>query len=369
MNRVFKQNTFISHSSNNAIIAEQLGAFLKNHKIPNDKIFCSSVLGQGINNGEKLNDTILKALKKAKIIIYILSQDSLNSDYCIEELGVGWYLSSTKQAYCFYLRLPDIELSELCGFVNSKIDKFSVLNNSDDLTLFVENICKILKITTLKPSEIASNIRSFLSAINDECNQLIAKKVEAERRENERLYRVKKLEDELTQKEQIISELNTTLKTEREQKNSKALKDELDNICKYIGRLGSIYCIDSLTIKNINNKSFWFDIIHRYKEILNNLEIEYYCYNIERLIAQIYIAYGDFKNGYVHFKYAILNAEYIYYHAIENFVKEYPLSLSEIISILKEKIQILRDGDAKDATNGCMLKLEEREAKIIAASD
>ena len=66
----------------------------------------------------------------------------------MEELGVGWYLSQRNKVSCFYLVLPDIELSDLRGFVNSKIDKFSFLDDthSGDLGLFAENICEKLKV-------------------------------------------------------------------------------------------------------------------------------------------------------------------------------------------------------------------------------
>ncbi len=53
-----KPTVFISHSSDNSEIAEQLTSLLRNIGISNDQIFCSSVLGQGVNNGEKLNDII-----------------------------------------------------------------------------------------------------------------------------------------------------------------------------------------------------------------------------------------------------------------------------------------------------------------------
>ena len=74
MHKLFKKDIFISHSSINAPIAEQLGAFLKHLGISSDRIFCSSVLGQGVNNGEKLNDAVFSAIKDAKIIIYIVSR-------------------------------------------------------------------------------------------------------------------------------------------------------------------------------------------------------------------------------------------------------------------------------------------------------
>ena len=110
---LFDKNIFISHSSVNKEIAEHLSAYLIRVGVKEKNIFCSSIMGQGVGNGEKLNAAIGKAIRKSKLIIYLLSHDFINSSYCMEELGVGWYLAQYHKAMCFYLVLPDISLSEL----------------------------------------------------------------------------------------------------------------------------------------------------------------------------------------------------------------------------------------------------------------
>ena len=124
----FNKNVFISHSSANKEIAEHLSAYLIRIGVNEKNIFCSSIIGQGVANGEKLNDAIGKAIRKSKLIVFLLSRDFLDSSYCMEELGAGWYLNQHQGAICFYLVLPDMELSDLSGFVNSKVDKFSFID-------------------------------------------------------------------------------------------------------------------------------------------------------------------------------------------------------------------------------------------------
>ena len=114
-----KKNIFISHSSENKEIAEQLCAFITRLGIKESRIFCSSIVGQGVKNGEKLNDAISVSINKSQVIVYIISRDFIESSYCMEELGIGWYLSQFKKVSCFYLILPVIDLSVLKGFVNS----------------------------------------------------------------------------------------------------------------------------------------------------------------------------------------------------------------------------------------------------------
>ena len=119
-----KRNIFISHSSENKEIALQFSAFLAGLGFPRENIFCSSIIGQGIQGNEELNKKISESIKKSKAIIFLISDDFLKSSYCMEELGVGWYLSQNKKANCFYFVLPDIKLDEVKGFVNSKIKSF-----------------------------------------------------------------------------------------------------------------------------------------------------------------------------------------------------------------------------------------------------
>ena len=62
----WKKNIFVSHSSENKEIAEQLCAFLTRLGVEESRIFCSSIVGQGVNNGEKLNDAIAKSINLSK---------------------------------------------------------------------------------------------------------------------------------------------------------------------------------------------------------------------------------------------------------------------------------------------------------------
>ena len=294
-----------------------------------------------------------------------VSRDFLLSNYCIEELGVGWYLSSAKLSKCYYFRLPDIELSDLSGFVNSKIDKFSILYDNNDLSLFVENICKYLKIKIPKLTIVTNFIKSFLSSIKSECDKTLERKTESEKLEIQRLNKVEVLEKELALKTKQLTESNEKFQTAREKQDASALKAELEILCRYIGRLGSVECPRSSYIKNIY-KGFWYGIVDRYMELLKQLNVNPKSAEMERLIAQIYVTYGDFTNAYIHIKNAIQIADYTPYLTIRSFVDEYPYSLSEIILLLKECVQGCSDEMSKDLTLDSIGKLESRETKFAS---
>ena len=166
-----------------------------------------------MGNGEKLNDAICKAIKKSKLLIYLLSNDFLNSSYCMEELGIGWYLESLKRATCFYLILPDIDLSELKGFINSKINKFSFvdLEHKEDLGLFAIDVTKKLGIKTPAHQIVLNASKTFFSA----SEALLIKT--KERRDNSKKndeYKKKEIQDLKHKLEEKIGIINN-LKQQR----------------------------------------------------------------------------------------------------------------------------------------------------------
>ena len=74
---------FISHSSKDIELILQLNDFLYGLGIPKDKIFCSSIEGQGVKQGNRIEDTVKMHLSKSAIIIYVLSRNFLESQSCM----------------------------------------------------------------------------------------------------------------------------------------------------------------------------------------------------------------------------------------------------------------------------------------------
>ena len=82
---------FISHSSKDDIVPLFVD-YLISIGIPNKNIFCSSLEGNGVKNGERINDTIRSELQNASMVIYLITSNFLKSTYCTQELGASWLL-------------------------------------------------------------------------------------------------------------------------------------------------------------------------------------------------------------------------------------------------------------------------------------
>lgn len=152
-------SVFISHSSKDIEFILQLNDFLYGLGIPKDKIFCSSIEGQGVKQGNRIEDTVKLHLSKSAIIIYVLSQNFLESQACMQELGVGWMSNDTKK--CFYFKLNDITMDEIKGFLNTSY-KFTMITQ-ESLSEFIDDFCEAARLATIKSSETIKLIKSLMS--------------------------------------------------------------------------------------------------------------------------------------------------------------------------------------------------------------
>lgn len=357
------QTVFISHSSDNSEIAEQLTNLLRNIGISGDQIFCSSVLGQGVDNGEKLNDTIHNSLKSAKVIIYILSDAFLRSSYCLEELGVGWFGSFDNKVKCYYLRLLDFEMQELSGFVNSKIDKFSTISEFDDIILFIENISEEMCLKQQKVSALSSYTKAFINAITYNCLKSIEekkKKIALLEQSKEEIVLVKgKLKDS----EKAIESYKQSFEINKAKSHKNSLMIELLTIESSFNVMGMGTIVSREIV--LSYKQFWFNMANRYEELLKLLGIEAEDGNMERLLSQLYLVCENYKKAYQHFLNAINILDYITKFNMEFFVEAYPYSIKEIILIYDEKYNNMPEGLRRDFIKDSLNYMKAEEIKKI----
>lgn len=365
-----KKNIFISHSSENKEIAEQLCAFITRLGVLENRIFCSSIIGQGVNNGEKLNDAIAKSINRSKVIVYVISRDFLSSSYCMEELGVGWYLSQLKKASCCYLILPDVDLSDLKGFVNSKVDKFSFLDeeHSGDLGLFAENLCEILKIKLPKHSILVNAENTFVSATKVFISSIIEKE-EMIRKEKERKEKeIDDLQNQIQELNKNIDNLKGRLKISYDERSNELLKKELETISERFVYLGYGGGITSKIFKSIY-KEFWFSMTNRYLELKEKLNIDSDD-GMDMLLATIYSANGDLDDAYEQLKLYVQHENSLIFPTFYKNIEIAPSNdMSEIIDILKEKVKREPKGVVQDSYKETVEYLLKRKSKLEGESD
>jgi len=184
------QNIFLSHSSKDTILVEKLNNFLISIGVRSDNIFCSSINGQGVENGKSISESIHKEIKNSKLIIFVITQNFLKSPYCTSELGAGWVLNGDKSSI-YIFKSFDVEVDELNGFVDSNY-KYSLFD-SNGLSELCDIVSDIFEITP-KHSVVAKNTKIFLDEIKSVTHSLVENKhkdIEQLEKEN-----IKKLESQ-----------------------------------------------------------------------------------------------------------------------------------------------------------------------------
>ncbi len=81
---------FISHSSNDSTIVEEMIEILETVGLKSEQVFCSSFEGYGIDLGENFLERIKSELDSNVLVIFILSKNFYASPVSLCEMGAAW---------------------------------------------------------------------------------------------------------------------------------------------------------------------------------------------------------------------------------------------------------------------------------------
>ena len=144
-----KDTIFISHRSTDKEIADMLVDFFAGTGIAKEKVFCSSLPGNDVQ--ERISDEVKTALKRSAINISILSKDYYQSAYCLNEAGILWYDDTP----VIPIALPEINQNNMYGFLNSEY-KLRRLNSDTDVSYIYDAVSEAVSAPHTKASVITS---------------------------------------------------------------------------------------------------------------------------------------------------------------------------------------------------------------------
>lgn len=135
---------FISHDSRDKEVAGLLKEFLED-------IFLQSsvyVSGENINGGDSWFDSIVSALKQSKVIISLISMNSIDNNWVYFETGAG-----VSEGKSIPLLGDNLEFSELAKYPVSSIQtrKF----NSEGIPRLISDVAKLLDVRLPKRENIS----------------------------------------------------------------------------------------------------------------------------------------------------------------------------------------------------------------------
>ena len=108
---------FISHSSKDEAIVTGLVEMLRTIGFNKRNLFCSSVPGYDIPEGEDIYDFLQAKLSGYKLfVVFVLSEAYYNSAACLNEMGAAWVLKANYST----ILLPGFQIPEIKGAVNPR---------------------------------------------------------------------------------------------------------------------------------------------------------------------------------------------------------------------------------------------------------
>ena len=128
---------FISHASIDIEYVEKLVDLFIDMGVREDQIFCSSVPGFGIPEGEDIYEYLREQFNEYELyVVFVLSENYYRSIACMNEMGAAWAL---RQKYTIIL-LPEFEYKKIDGAINPRQISLKL---DDDIQLVQERLGEI----------------------------------------------------------------------------------------------------------------------------------------------------------------------------------------------------------------------------------
>jgi len=150
---------FIIHSSKDKEFVKAITDGLIFLGITDSQIYCSSIENLGTDLGESFHTTIKGRIRCAGAVICVLSEDSVKSEYCLEEIGACMALDKTILPVLVDGSDPNI----MPGFLDSR-HQYSCFDTEAAVNMFLRSVSERVG---AKPDDLAISmgVKTILSSV------------------------------------------------------------------------------------------------------------------------------------------------------------------------------------------------------------
>lgn len=150
-------NVFISHATADSDLALQVARYLRTScNLPEETILCTSARGFGLPTGASWSDALREALVDSALVVFLLSEDFLESRFCGYEMGAVWIAKKSEQR--FPIRLPGVDANILGSLAGAwQAPELS----SDALQELAERVAKLRELPVPHPSSLSRQVNEF----------------------------------------------------------------------------------------------------------------------------------------------------------------------------------------------------------------
>lgn len=147
---------FLSHAKVNEKIADAICTLLGDGlNVVRKNIFCSSLPGQSIPGGFNFVEHIKAKLVESDVVVSVLTQNYLDREFCLAELGACWILEKR----VIPLVVAPLTYSSVKATLSLK--QAWRINDADDLNSFAEDL-----LSKVEPAQWGYAAKKFLDKIN-----------------------------------------------------------------------------------------------------------------------------------------------------------------------------------------------------------
>ncbi|CAK2010898.1 toll/interleukin-1 receptor domain-containing protein [Vibrio crassostreae] len=206
-----KKSVFISHAVKNKELADQLVDLLETGVgVSDSEIFCSSLEGLGIPSGVNFVDFIKEKILEPKVVILLISQDYIQSQFCLAELGASWALSHNVVP----ILIPPLEFKDIKAVLTGV--QLVRINDKDGLNQMQADLLEHLSISGKPFARWESKRNRFLDNISDflveSDSDFISKSQwnDLQKKYDDALGEIESMEGELDSKDELIDMLKNS---------------------------------------------------------------------------------------------------------------------------------------------------------------
>ncbi|MFA4867868.1 MAG: toll/interleukin-1 receptor domain-containing protein [Pedobacter sp.] len=153
---------FISHSSKDIDFVKPFveKVLILGLDIPADRIFCSSMEGQGVKSGQYIPERLRDEINFSCLALLFISKNYKSSEVCLNEVGAAWAKLTNETV--IPLIMPDADFSEV-GFLD--LGRLGLkLNDRKGILKLVQD-CKPLLNPDFKLEKLSDKIEEYLHEI------------------------------------------------------------------------------------------------------------------------------------------------------------------------------------------------------------
>ena len=167
---------FISHSLQNKELANRFNTyFAKAFRLTSRQVF--NVSNQSIRAANDFRQSILSAIRDAKILLFIVSEEFLSSTFCLCEMGAAWAFG--KKPYIFLVEPVEFSDKRIINLPFSGLQSLAVSHhNEDNISAFIDDMTEYLSsfstpVNDLLLTEIKNEFLQYLSSLEQPVPEIV----------------------------------------------------------------------------------------------------------------------------------------------------------------------------------------------------